>query len=171
MKKCQVKHQAVPEGHTLYTNTFLGWDQLIFSMVNYKISLWECKNQVLSLSLKASKQTLFSKHFTARGEKAAGHHGSVEAYEVIQKKSLKEWEWKFTLINWLTLFILWFHEHLVPGSKRREGVSMPFLAELMLTVAYMAHETAVLIIHNHCLSLWSTPKHFHFLYHCAMQRP
>lgn len=41
-------------------------------MVNYKISQWECQNQVLSLGLKASKQILFPKHFIAGREKAAG---------------------------------------------------------------------------------------------------
>lgn len=99
-----------------------------------------------------------------------GHCGSVEAYKVIQKKSLKEWEWKFTpdkLANPIHFMVSW-----APGTRLKEGrCKRAFLAELMLTVAYMAHKTAVLIIHNHCLSLWSTPKRFHFFYHCAMQRP
>lgn len=104
-------------------------------MVNYKISLWECKDQVLSLSSKASKQMLFSKHFTARGEKAAGTPWLFKSTRSLRKKVYRSGSESLPQINWLTSFILWFHEHLVPGSKRREGVSVPFLAELMLTVA------------------------------------
>lgn len=113
MKKCQVtlKHWAMPEGHTPHNNSLLGWDQLVFSTVKYQISLWECKNQVLSLSLKASKQVLFSKHFPGRGEKAAGTPWlclSLQGHS--EKKSLKKWEWKFTpdkLANPVYFMVSW----------------------------------------------------------------
>jgi len=105
-------------------------DQLVFSVANYKVSRWECQKQVLSLCLKASKQVLFSKHLTARREKGSRDTTALFNHASSSSKNLRSRSISLPQINCLTPFILWFHEHLVPGSKGREGLSVPLLATL-----------------------------------------
>lgn len=173
MKKCQVtpKHWAMPEGHTPNNNRFLDWNQLVFSTVSYKISLWEWKNQVLSRSLEASKQTLYSNHFTARGEKTARTPWLCLSYKVIQKKRLKEWEWKFTpdkLTNSVHFMVSW-----ALGTRLKEE-GRPKCAFFGRADAYSDLNGPRKCSVNHPqalhISLINT-KTFFFLYHCATQRP
>lgn len=96
------KHQLLLNTRQFPSTTFPAtrfWiisDQLVISMVNYKISQWESQNQVLSLGLKASKQILFPKHFIAGREKAAGTPRLCLSIQKSFSKKPKEQECEFS---------------------------------------------------------------------------